>query len=448
MANPPTADALLQEQFAQRLLAMGPKLMRQARRILRQNALAEDAVSQAYLAAWKARRRLADSPILPRWLGRACRNAAIDLYRRSRRERTSLEQCSEPAAPPPAAAVDDSALRAELLSKLPSALKVCAQMFFIDGRGIAEIARLENLPLSTVRGRIHQARVRLRKEIVMDTQPAASPQDPYDDGVIDARSTRWVDWRGMRVKLLGLAWAGHKVFYGPNGGRLRRVPEILRKSSLLNWSASRSRAQFSGPADAEAILRVFWQTSGQVTGYVFAGLEVAGVQGSPTTGELVDRQLLTCAVALIPQGQQWLKAKGYMVGAVDRSPQAAVRFNWDHTRTSMAASRGGWGSVFVFAAQNGPRKATCRLTLAYSSHRGENEWAVLALDAAGREVDSTDIHRGNASCNEGHLTGMQVQFPLAPDQVRGIVFRPRPKVAVQWGRLRVPPGPDGGNSKG
>jgi RNA polymerase sigma-70 factor (ECF subfamily) len=175
------------EWIASRMVAQGPQLLRIAQRVLGDRDQAEDVVAETLLKAWSERRRLRAPDKLGPWLARICRNEAISLLRRRRRQAVQSmapEQLAEIAAG--AAKHDSQCPAADILDRLPRELKVCAQMFFFDGHSYAQIAEITGLPLSTVRGRIYLTRKHLQKEIQMTREP--TPLDGGDQ--IEALSPR------------------------------------------------------------------------------------------------------------------------------------------------------------------------------------------------------------------------------------------------------------------
>ena len=423
--------------FAQRVLDAGAELTRLAMAVLNDASLAEDAVAGAYLKAWQHRRTLRDETRLRPWLKRICRNEALGLRRRRRRQERVLVDLDPDRIASRESGFDESRLRAELLEQLPRQLKSCATMFFLEGRGYSEIAAVEGLPLSTVRGRIYQARQHLRKGIDMTTKPTGPRVDEYDDGTIRARPGEVVRWRGMRIRLLGLGWYGRKRLYDAAGKRLSRTPAILRQSSVYTGKGA-YHVQGRRPD-----LCTFWELSGEVDGYMATNVRTSMPNVNRTIGDRAGSKSITCDLSTVPPGSgDWLAVRTVAIGPILRDEESAVRFEMDVTKGEALASRPGWGSVYVFQARRGRRKGTCELALAYSSTSGEWDWAVLALTKAGETVKSDHQNRGNAECDQGHLTGMTVSFPVPAREVAGVVFRPRPRVTIKWGRFHMPPGTD------
>ena len=124
--------------FAGEITAFAGDLFRVARAILRDDHLAEDAVGQVYLKAWQRRRTLRSAAKLGPWLRQICRNESRRLLASLRRQRRHLADLparqGHDAGP---VSLWESELRRDLLSKLPEALKMCAEM-----QGCAASARI------------------------------------------------------------------------------------------------------------------------------------------------------------------------------------------------------------------------------------------------------------------------------------------------------------------
>lgn len=141
----------------------GALLERRCRLLLRDDALAEDAIQE--LVAVLLRRgeslREAESPY--RWLCRAAERASLDLLRRTRRVREALplEQVDVLGAAP---GIDAEARRAvlESLERLEPDAQSLAIMLFVDGFTQSEAADELGVSRVTVNKRATQIRNQLR----------------------------------------------------------------------------------------------------------------------------------------------------------------------------------------------------------------------------------------------------------------------------------------------
>lgn len=149
-----------------------------ARRVLRDEALAEDAVQEAFLAAWRTAARFVPERASARtWLLTLVHRRAIDLVRRQERRRAEpLEAAAEPGG----GRVDDEAfLRLErervqaALAKLPDREREALELAYYGGFTQSELAERLGQPLGTIKSRMFTGLARLR-ELLAD--PAAEKE--------------------------------------------------------------------------------------------------------------------------------------------------------------------------------------------------------------------------------------------------------------------------------
>jgi RNA polymerase sigma factor (sigma-70 family) len=144
-----------------------------ALRVLRDQALAEDAVQEAFLAIWRSAdsyRRERAKPST--WLLTVVHRRAVDLVRREDRRR------AEPLGDPPedaAAAVPEEAQLRErraavqsALRSLPEEQRQALELAYYGGYTQSELATHLGVPLGTVKSRMFAGLTRLR-ELVPET---------------------------------------------------------------------------------------------------------------------------------------------------------------------------------------------------------------------------------------------------------------------------------------
>ena len=140
-----------------------------ALRILRDEALAQDAVQEAFLAAWRsADRFLAERAKASTWILTLVHRRAVDLVRREDRRRGEpLESAAEPAA---SETVEDEATRGferrvvlEALAQLSPEQREALELGYYGGLTQSELAERLGLPLGTIKSRMFAGLSRLRE---------------------------------------------------------------------------------------------------------------------------------------------------------------------------------------------------------------------------------------------------------------------------------------------
>jgi RNA polymerase sigma-70 factor, ECF subfamily len=137
-------------------------------RILRDQALAEDAVQEAFLAVWRSadgykRERAKPST----WILTVVHRRAVDLVRREERRRGEpLEAAPEPTARP---ADEDASLRdrrvavQSALQELPGDQRQALELAYYGGLTQSELAERLGVPLGTIKSRMFAGLSRLRE---------------------------------------------------------------------------------------------------------------------------------------------------------------------------------------------------------------------------------------------------------------------------------------------
>ena len=139
-----------------------------ALRVLRDPALAEDAVQEAFLTLWRtAARFVPERSKASTWILTLVHRRAVDAVRREQRRRTdSLEWAAEPSVE----GVDEDAwLRLqrervqEALRKLPDAQREALELAYYGGLSQSELAERLGQPLGTIKSRMFGGLSRLRE---------------------------------------------------------------------------------------------------------------------------------------------------------------------------------------------------------------------------------------------------------------------------------------------
>lgn len=140
-------------------------LYRMAVSILRSPPDAEDAVQQALMKAWAARKKA--SPGLEKaWLMRIVINESLTILRKRRR---TLPTDDFPTLAAPEA--DDSAALHAAIRALPESLRTPLLLKYMEGMTEKEVAAALALPLSAVKNRLFRARKALQKQLNEEVSP-------------------------------------------------------------------------------------------------------------------------------------------------------------------------------------------------------------------------------------------------------------------------------------
>ena len=140
-----------------------------ALRVLRDEALAEDAVQEAFLALWRtAGRFVPERGKASTWILTLVHRRAVDIVRREERRRAdALEQAPEPESQ---AAVEEEAwLRLQrervqdALRKLPDQQREAIELAYYGGFTQSELAERLGQPLGTIKSRMFMGLARLRE---------------------------------------------------------------------------------------------------------------------------------------------------------------------------------------------------------------------------------------------------------------------------------------------
>jgi RNA polymerase sigma factor (sigma-70 family) len=147
-----------------------------ALRILRDEKLAEDAVQEGFLAAWRsAERFMPERGKASTWLLTLVHRRAVDLVRREDRRRTEALG-EDVGAVRAGSAEDDAWLRFErervqaALSQLPDQQREALELAYYGGFSQSELAERLGQPVGTIKSRMFTGLARLRELL---TEPGA-----------------------------------------------------------------------------------------------------------------------------------------------------------------------------------------------------------------------------------------------------------------------------------
>ena len=152
----------LRESFSAEVSGLHARLFALAAVITADPVVAEDALANAYAAAW-SRFRQGDVAELDRYLWRSVARAA--------RRAARLHRRPSPELPPVRVSLDPADVAAErdhlayLLGRLPAKQRAVVSLRYLADFSEADVAQLLGLPLGTVKSRLARAAATLRTEV-------------------------------------------------------------------------------------------------------------------------------------------------------------------------------------------------------------------------------------------------------------------------------------------
>jgi RNA polymerase sigma factor (sigma-70 family) len=161
--------------FAELIRASGARLDAAARLILRDPDLAQDAVQDTLIRAWRGLPGLRDPATFDHWLHSLVVHASIDLIRKRRRRVIEVELTPLHEAPSLDATVriaDRDQLDRVLARLEPEARAVVVMHFYLD-MPLAQVADTLGIPLGTAKSRLHRSLGAMRSSIAIEDVAAA-----------------------------------------------------------------------------------------------------------------------------------------------------------------------------------------------------------------------------------------------------------------------------------
>lgn len=213
LAAPPDAadDFRLVEQvrhgdtaaFAALMRRHNRRLYRTARAILRDDAAAEDALQEAYVAAYRHVDTFRGDAQVATWLTRIVVNQALQALRRTRREQVVVlfEESADQASGADArsdlpstdtATPENAMLRAQMrqlierkIDELPEGYRTVFMLREVEELTVDETAAALGIPAATVRTRLFRAKARLRDSLAQELDLATQDVFGFDGARCD-----------------------------------------------------------------------------------------------------------------------------------------------------------------------------------------------------------------------------------------------------------------------
>ena len=157
----------------------GDRCVAIAFRILRDLHLAEDAVQAAYVAAWRDLPSLREPDRFEAWLHRLLTRACYAEARRTRRFTANIRVLSvEPAVThDEVLSLHDRDQLERSMARISLDQRAVLVFHHYAGMTLPEIAELLEIPLGTVKSRLHYATQAMRAALEADARVASVPQE-------------------------------------------------------------------------------------------------------------------------------------------------------------------------------------------------------------------------------------------------------------------------------
>ena len=170
------------------------RLYRTARAILKDDSLAEDALQEAYLAAFRHMDEFRGDAALGTWLTRIVVNQALQALRRTRRDRVVVPFEESDAqhealnvADSPDTGPENMLLRAQTrrliernIDALPEGYRTVFMLREVEDLTVEETAAALDIPAATVRTRLFRAKARLRESLAQQMDVATQDAFGFD----------------------------------------------------------------------------------------------------------------------------------------------------------------------------------------------------------------------------------------------------------------------------
>ena len=135
-----------------------------ARLILRDPHLAQDAVQEGLIRAWRDLPGLRDPDRFDAWIHRLTVNACLDLSRRRRRRpiEVELSPIDSPSVPDPSSSLAERELLDAALRRLDPDHRAVVAMHYLLGMPLPDVAASLGIPYGTAKSRLHYALAAMR----------------------------------------------------------------------------------------------------------------------------------------------------------------------------------------------------------------------------------------------------------------------------------------------
>jgi RNA polymerase sigma-70 factor (ECF subfamily) len=167
------------EAFTSLAFELSDRLFAVAHRILRDFDAAGDALQVTLLRIWRDLPTLRDPALVEAWTYRVLVRACHDQLRKQRRQAAAIHLLGvDGAAEDPAISIADREQLDRAFRRLPTEQRAAIVLQYYRDLTLPEIAEVLQVPVGTVRSRLHYARRALRAAVEADARPTAKEGRP------------------------------------------------------------------------------------------------------------------------------------------------------------------------------------------------------------------------------------------------------------------------------
>jgi len=187
---------------------------------------AEDVAQEVFVTAFAHLGGLKDPTRLGAWLRSVTIHQSIDhLRRRDKAARVEAGEVRAARVERPEVALERQELRDQVMAaigRLSKTQRETTTLFYVNGYSIADVAAIQEVPAGTVKCRLHDARAKLKKDMigmVEDVLKSEAPKDRFGRQVFDIlnrhqkpRFLPWNEWAEMMAEIERIGSLGIEGF--------------------------------------------------------------------------------------------------------------------------------------------------------------------------------------------------------------------------------------------
>lgn len=168
--------------------------------------LAEDAAQEAFIQCYKSLPQLEEPHAFPAWFRQIVFRQCNRLTRRSQVSTVPMEFAEEIAVQEndPAHAIEQIEMQDRVhtaVRELPEREREVTALFYVNGYSMSEVGAFLDVPVTTVKNRLHSARSKLKEAMIGMVEETLKRQAPGDD--FRERLERRLHWRRLWITEIG-----------------------------------------------------------------------------------------------------------------------------------------------------------------------------------------------------------------------------------------------------